>query len=96
MSTTQLSSSSIFLCGLFIITTILLVCYFRQEKQHQRELQKIIRYEQQQQQEQQKLEQIRLLTTPCGTPNLMSPRSCYFDSGYQCSWNFNAKRCDAK
>ena len=42
------------------------------------------------------LEKIRSRTTPCPTKNLKTPRKCYFESNYRCSWNENAKRCDLK
>lgn len=94
--TINLSPTNMFLCGAFLITMVLLICYVNQQKEYDRELTKIILYEENAKKEQQELDKIRALTIPCAIPNLMSPRSCYFDSHRKCSWNMNARRCDQK
>lgn len=92
----RISTTKIFICGLFFITLVTLVCYIMREKDHQVELLKISEYENKLRREKRDLELIRQKTTPCTVPDLNNPRSCYFDSGYQCSWNFEAKQCDSK
>lgn len=86
----------IYITGLLIITLIVIIYYYSQEANYRREMEKISALEKQQQQYEANLEMIRSRTTPCDVPNLMTPRSCYIDSGMTCSWNEQAKRCDKK
>jgi len=66
------------------------------EKEHSRELEKIEELEKIMIIEEERLRRIRSKSTPCHIKNLNTPRTCYHNSNYQCSWNDEAKRCDLK
>jgi hypothetical protein len=86
----------IFLCGFFLITLVVFMIYVIKEKDHQQELTKIAYYENKMLKEKRELNLIRQKTDPCHVPNLNTPKTCYFNSDFQCSWNPEAKRCDKK
>lgn len=66
------------------------------ESEYQHELEKINKLEDKYTLEKGQLDFIRSQTKTCQVGDFKNPRSCYFDSGYQCSWNDLAKRCDQK
>ena len=70
--------------------------YIIYDQDYKMELEKIDYLEQKQLLREKKLEQIRLKSTPCHITDLDSPRRCYFESNYKCSWNEGAERCDRK
>ena len=70
--------------------------YVIYDQEYKRELEKIEFLERKKLLKEKKLEQIRERTTPCHITELDTPRRCYFDSNYKCSWNESAERCDAK
>lgn len=70
--------------------------YMINEREHRSELERIGRLERMQQEKNRELEYIRLRTEPCHISGLNTPRSCYMDSEYKCSWNDLAMRCDKK
>jgi hypothetical protein len=86
----------IYILSILVITVVILVYYYTQEIDHRKELEKIEKIESKNKQYQNELELIRSQTLPCPVGDFKDPRSCYFDSGYMCSWNDGAKRCDAK
>ena len=73
-----------------------IIYYYSNEADYRREIEKINILEKQQKQYEGNLDTIRAQTEPCDVPNLLTPRSCYFDSDMTCSWNERAKRCDKK
>ena len=77
-----------------IVTLIILYVYYIQESQHQYQLAKIKALEYKYDQKSKELEMIKAITPTCPIPNLTDPRSCYFGSNYQCSWNDQIGRCD--
>ena len=86
---------------IYFTTVILLTCaligiYFYKNQEYNHELEKIERLEIQQEENDKELEKIREKTTPCPVSGLNSPRTCYFQSKYRCSWNIKAGRCDKK
>lgn len=86
----------IYILSMLIITIVIIIYYYNQEIDHRAELEKIKNIEEKNKKLQQELEFIRSQTTACPVGEFKDPRSCYFDSGYICSWNDVAKRCDAK
>lgn len=79
-----------------IITIGVVVYYYILDADHKKESDKIAKMEANHNRELQQLEAIRAQTTPCQAGTYTDPRSCYNDSGFTCSWNEMAKRCDQK
>jgi len=86
----------IYILAIIIITVAVVIYYYCQEADHKREIDKIDRLEKKQYERQRELEMIRAQTMACPVGNFSNPKSCYFDSGYACTWNELANRCDAK
>lgn len=91
-----MNTKEIFMYGVIIITAIFLIVYCVNEKDHQKELERIKIYEETIQREQEDLEKQRARTIPCHVTGLDNPRDCYFKSDYSCSWNNTTKRCEKK
>ncbi|CAH6421475.1 Hypothetical protein KVN_LOCUS287 [uncultured virus] len=66
------------------------------ESEHQKEMDKINKLESLNKEKNDKLNALRLKTTPCHFKDLICPRSCYFDSNFECSWNTATDRCEKK
>jgi len=77
-----------------IITIIILYIYYCQENQHKYELAKIKALEYKYEIKKREIDAMKAKTLTCPVPNLNDPRSCYFGSNYQCSWNDSIGRCD--
>lgn len=77
-----------------IITLIILYAWYLQESQHQYQLAKIRVLEYKYELKRRELDALKTRTQTCPVPNLSDPRSCYFGSNYQCSWNDLIGRCD--
>lgn len=86
----------IYIVCMFIITFGVVFYYYVLDAEHRRELDKINKMEALHNKELQQLETLRSQTVPCQIGNFTDPRSCYIDSGFECSWNELAKRCDQK
>lgn len=86
----------IYILCVLAITVIILVYYYLLESDHRKELEKIDKMEILNRKEQREMELIRSQSSPCPISNFVTPRACYFDSGYACTWNDVAKRCDLK
>ena len=86
----------IYFIGIISITLIVLYLYILSEHEHKKELEKIKQLEIKLDEEQKQLELIRSKTTPCSISDLNDPKSCYHNSNYTCTWNYEAKRCDMK
>ena len=84
----------LYFISVLLISVLILYLYFNENQEYKRELLKIETLEREQDNKQRQLELIRSKTIPCHIGSLASPRSCYIDSGYQCSWNVDAERCD--
>lgn len=87
---------NIYFIGLFIVTIMVIYFYMINERDHRAELEKIERLERSDMIRSRELEIIRSQTEKCPIEGLNTPRSCYFNSNYQCSWNDLAERCDKK
>ncbi len=86
----------LYFIGLIIITILVIYFYMVNERDHRIEIEKIERMERMQMERDRDLILIRAKTTPCPTVGLDNPRACYVDSGYKCTWNDMAERCDKK
>lgn len=86
----------IYFTSLVVVTIIVVYLYISSEYEHKKELTKIEKLEEVRTRRQRELDIIRTQTDPCSIHGLNDPRSCYFDSGFQCSWNQMAERCDKK
>lgn len=79
---------------IILITIAILYVYYCQESQHRYEVAKIRALEYKYDLKKRELDSLKLKSTTCPIPNLNDPRSCYFGSNYQCSWNDLIGRCD--
>lgn len=86
----------IYITAIFLLTIVIVIYYYSQESDYKKEIEKIDRLESMRRRDQQELDIIRLQSMPCPYGNFKTPRSCYFESGYLCTWNDIAQRCDAK
>lgn len=86
----------LYIIGIVVITVAVLYLYIKREKEHTKEINKIKIIEEKIEEKNDKLYDIRTRTISCPVPNLNDPRSCYYDSGYKCTWNEEAERCDQK
>ncbi len=89
-----MSNITIYVSVVVIITLIILYIYYCQESHHQYQLDKIKILEYKYQQKERELDALKAQTVACSIPNLNDPRSCYFGSNYQCTWNESIGRCD--
>lgn len=89
----------IYIVIILIITSIIIYIYYVQNNEYQQEMRRIELIEQVRLRKQNALDAIRSLTIPCpikndnGTP-FNDPRGCYIKSGYTCTWNEDADRCN--
>lgn len=88
--------NQIYILTILVVTSVVLAYYYMLEMDHRTELEKIEKIEEKNRLQQQELNIIRSQTNQCPIGEFKDPRSCYFDSGYMCTWNENAKRCDSK
>lgn len=86
----------IYILTIIILSIIIVIYYYLQEADYKKEIEKIDRLETIKRRETKELDMIRSQSIPCPYGNFRSPRSCYFDSGYSCTWNDLAQQCDAK
>jgi hypothetical protein len=89
-----MSNITTFIVVVAIITIIILYVYYCQESHHRYELAKIKALEYKYELKKREIESLGAKTNVCPVPNLVDPRSCYFGSNYQCSWNDLIGRCD--
>jgi hypothetical protein len=81
---------------LIIITILAIAYYYVLDSEHKKELAKINKLEILNMKEQQELDIIRSETIPCQSGNFTDPKTCYYNSDYNCSWNEKGRRCDQK
>ena len=89
-----MSNITIYVMVIVITTLIILYIYYCQESQHQYHFAKIRALELKYLQKKRELEILGSRTMKCPVPDLNDPRSCYYGSNYQCSWNDVIGRCD--
>ncbi len=78
-----------------VITCITLYTMHVNEINHQVELDKINKLEKKYATEKKIQDELRKRTKSCPIEGLNTPRTCYFKSKYNCTWNDAIKRCDA-
>ena len=83
---------NIYFIGIILITVSVIIFYILGAMDHKHEIEKIKLLED----KYKELNNIRSKTIPCPITGLDDPKSCYFDSKYNCSWNEDARRCDLK
>ena len=66
------------------------------DNEYKRELARINLLEQKYHQREKDIDFIRSQTQACPTTGLDTPRRCYIDSDYACTWYDRAQRCDLK
>ena len=86
----------IYITAIILLTIVIVIYYYSQESDYKKEIEKIDRLESIRRRDQRELEMIRSQSMPCPYGNFKTPRSCYIESGYSCTWNDIARRCDAK
>lgn len=74
------------------ITIGVIIYYYVKSEEHKKELEKISRVEA----KEKELEKLRASTVVCPAGTFSTPRSCYEDSNYTCSWNEVTQRCEQK
>lgn len=90
-----MNSTTICIGAIIIITILILYLYYIQESEHRYQLAKIKALEYKYNMKLKELNILRSKTQVCHVPDLRDPRSCYFGSNYECSWNDLIGRCDA-
>lgn len=63
-------------------------------EKHDNEIKRINALDKQYKQKKFIVDQARLNTTPCHIPDLLTPKNCYIDSNYDCTWSTEAERCN--
>lgn len=86
----------IYLFTIILVTIFAIYYYMKQQYKHKLELIKIEKLETKYNEKRKRLEEERSRTIACPISNLKNPRDCYFKSGFNCSWNERAARCDKK
>jgi uncharacterized protein YneF (UPF0154 family) len=89
-------SHQIYIFCIIAITIGVIIYYYVKSAEHKKELEKIARVEAQMAQQELELEKLRSQTIVCPVGTFLTPRSCYEDSNYTCSWNEVTKRCEQK
>ena len=80
--------------GLFVVTFVIIYIYYNNQAFHLYQINKIKLLEEKYTRKQKEIDLLKQLSSPCPISNLNDPRSCYFKSKYQCSWNDDINRCD--
>jgi hypothetical protein len=78
-----------------IITILIIIYYFIKQNDYYQEIEKIKRLEALKKKKNIRLKRLRTHTKPCGT-YYKDPKSCFFNSGFSCSWNELTDRCEKK
>lgn len=86
----------IYLILILVITLWAVFEFIRQSYNHFQELEKISRMEEELRKKEEELEKLRKDTNPCPFKNLITPRKCYEESNYKCTWNEVTSRCEEK
>jgi hypothetical protein len=86
----------VYIISIILISIFVFAYYIIKKNDDEEELKKIAYLETLQKQKDDELEKIRMDTMVCPVGNFKDPRSCYFGSDKQCSWNIKTKRCEAK
>ena len=88
--------NSVAVCVVLLIsvTIIIIYMYYLQENHHKYQLAKIKSLEYKYEVKNKELMTLSLQSQKCNVPNLNDPRSCYFGSNYNCTWNDLIGRCD--
>jgi short subunit fatty acids transporter len=87
---------NIYIIAIILFSGVLLYLFIINQREHQKELDKIDMLEKEEKQNKMKIEEARKKTLACPYHDLTNPRQCYFGSNYMCSWNPEAERCDKK
>ncbi len=86
----------IYLILLIVVTAVILLLYVYQENEYKKEVSRIEQLEEIYKKKADELQKIRATLKACPISNLITPRSCYFDSGYRCAWNVEGEICAQK
>lgn len=89
-----MSNITLYVTIIIILTIIFIFVYYCQENHHQYQIEKIKTLESIYKQKEKELNALKLQSKSCIVQGLNDPRSCYFGSNYQCSWNDSIGRCD--
>lgn len=89
-------SHHIYIFCIIAITIGVIIYYYVQSEKHKKELKKIQAIETKIAQQEAELNMLRAQTKVCPAGNFITPRSCYEDSNYLCSWNELTQRCEDK
>lgn len=84
----------IYICLLLVILIAGLYYYLDVQEKHLNELKRVEILEKKINQKNYQINQARMNTTPCLIPDLNSPKECYIDSNYECTWSLDADRCN--
>lgn len=87
---------NIYFIGILVVTLFVVGIYLSNEREHQKEMEKIRRLEKLANDRKMKLNRIRNQYTSCPIKNLDTPRDCYVGSGYRCSWCEEGEFCVKK
>lgn len=70
--------------------------YLDVQEKHTNELKRVEILEKKINQKNYQINQARMNTTPCTIPDLTTPKECYIDSNYECTWSIEADRCNIR
>lgn len=88
--------NQLYILVIILVTIVVIIFYYNQQISYRAEIERIKKLEDKYQKENDEIDFIRKQSMACPYGDFKTPRSCYFDSDYACSWNDLAKRCDAK
>jgi hypothetical protein len=84
----------IYFAIILILTLVAIYIYITNEQGYSKELQKIEILENNYQIKQKELTRLRSQTTPCHIDQLITPKTCFYSSNFECTWNENTDRCE--
>ena len=89
-------SHQLYIYSLLFVTICAIIYYNIKSEEHKNEMNKIIMLEAKFAEQESELEKLRATTQTCNVGTFLTPRSCYENSNYECSWNEFTKRCETK
>jgi len=87
---------NIYIITILIIILLAIYIFINNYSDYEYQLDKINKIESLNKKRKKKMKYYRETTEPCKQAGLKTPRDCYFNSNYKCSWDELADRCNLK
>ena len=87
---------NIFIIKILIIILLAIYIFIKNHSDYEYQLDKINKIESLNNKIKNKIKYYRETTEPCNITGLETPRDCYFNSNFKCSWDELADRCNLK